>query len=139
MKYTKRTAKICFELIVIVLLIVSIALLVANLVGIRREYTINDILQTKFDDISYVKTGGASRQDEGYPVSKFINEYSQTKVEKYSGNTGSTAHQYFVAYDNNDQVLFTIVEIGNRNLLYISKGTFNINENNSSKLYQKIY
>lgn len=134
----KRTTKICLASVLVALFITSIVILVINLIGTHGEYSVKDILQTNFDNISYVKTGGASNQDEDYPVSKFINEYGDIKVEKYSGSTGSTAHQYYVAYDSNDQVLFTIVEIGNKNLLYISKGVFDINENNSDKLYQKI-
>lgn len=133
----KKATRICLVLILSILFVASIIILVANLIGSREEYTVKDILQTKFDNISYVKTGGASHQDEDYSVSKFINEYSDVKVERFSGDTGSTTHQYFVAYDSSDQILFTIVEIGNRNLLYISEGTFNIDEDNSDKLYQK--
>lgn len=134
----KRITKICLTSTLVILFLVSIIIIILNLVGAHREHTIEDILQTNFDDISYIKTGGAHYQDEDYPVSKFTSEYGHIKVEKFSGGTGSTAHQYFVAYDSNNQILFTIVEIGNRNLLYISKGTFNINEDNSDKLYQTV-
>ena len=138
MRHTKRTTKLCLVSILIILLATSIVILVINLFQAHREYAIEDILQTSFNDISYIKTGGASQQDEDYSVSKFINEYGNIKVKKFSGDTGNTAHQYYVAYNSNNQALFTIVEIGNRNLLYISKGVFNINENNSDKLYQKV-
>ena len=131
MKHMKRTAKICFVSVFTILLITSLTILVINLIEAHREYSIEDILQTKFDNISYIKVG-----EEDYPVSEFINEYGNVKVKKFSGNIGSTTHRRLVAHDSNGQALFTLVEVGNRGLLYISKG-FNTNENNSD-LYQTI-
>ena len=101
-----------------------------------KSGTIEEILQISFDDIAYMKEGSAAEQPDDYPVADFIRKYRSAVFEHFSGSIGSTAHWYYVAYDQDNQKLFTLVSIGNRELYFISKGSFNIDESYSGKLYQ---
>lgn len=105
----------------------------------EEAVSFKSIVQVNFSDIAYIKTGDAREQKDDCPISDFIKEYGQARFKRFSDSTGSTAHVYFVAYDNNDQILFTLVDIGNRDLVYISRGTFDINEEDTfDKLYKKL-
>ena len=105
----------------------------------KSQGTIEEITGVEFSKINYIKTGGASYLNEDYDVEKFINEYKNLKYKKISGEYGSTAHLYFVCYDANGKVLFTLVEIGNQDKVFIKKGSFDINNDSSSSLYQLDY
>ena len=102
----------------------------------KSQGTIEELTGVKFDEISYIKTGGASEQNENYDVDKFISEYKNLKYKKISGKYGNTSHVYYVCYDDNDKVLFTLVDVGNQDKVFIKKGKFNINKDASSSLYQ---
>lgn len=110
------------------------------LVGCSKTHgTIEEITGVDFSKIDYIKTGSALHLKKGYDVGKFISEYKNLKYKKISGEYGSTAQVYFVCYDANDKVLFTLVEIGNQNKVFIKKGSFDINKDSSSSLYQLGY
>ena len=88
------------------------------------------------NNISYIKTDGDSIQENDYLVDDFIKHYKNLKYKKVNQSTGSTTHLYYVCYNSNDEVLFTLVDIGNKDLIYLKKGLFNINDNNIKYLYQ---
>ena len=108
------------------IIIVSITILVIVLIFLNRAKTIEEILDISFSDIDYVKY-----LDEEISSSEFINEYETKKYKKYSGDIGTTAHDYYIAYDENNNIIFTLVDIGNRNLIFLKKGEFNINDNDN--------
>lgn len=99
--------------------------------------TIEEITGISLSDISYIKTGSAGEQNEYYEVSDFIKEYNDIKYKKNYESYGSTANIYFVCYDLNDEILFTVVEIGNQNKVFIKKGKFDINKDSEECLYQQ--
>ena len=100
--------------------------------------TIEEITGVNFANISYIKTGGGVRQNENYSVDKFVQEYKDMKYKKINGGSaGNTAHQYYVCYGSNNEILFTYVDIGNNNKVCIKKGDFDINRDLNASLYQK--
>lgn len=118
----------------VLVIIVAGAFIVLN--SISKSGTIEEILQINFDDIAYIKEGNVAQQPDDYPVADFIKKYKSAVFEQFSGSIGGTAHRYYVAYDQDNQIVFTLVSIGNRELYFISKGSFDINESYSDKLYQ---
>lgn len=115
--------------------VVIISFLAVLVLRNDNYHTIEEILNININDISYVKTGGALIQDEDYSVDDFIKYYKNLKYKKVNQSTGNTAHIYYVCYDRNDKILFTLVEIGNKGLIYLKNGLFNINDDNGY-LYQ---
>ena len=99
-----------------------------------KEKTIEEITGVNFDDISYIKT-----KDIDYDVNEFISYYQNAKFQKITEkNIGSTTHLYFVCYDNNDNVLFTLVSVGNQDKYIIKKGSYNTNTDSYKFLYQMV-
>ncbi len=103
---------------------------------IKSRGTIEEITGVEFNKIDYIKIGNASNQSEDYDVEKFISEYKNLKYKKASGEYGNAAHLYYVCYDVNNEVLFTLIEVGSQNRVFIKKGIFDINKDSSSNLYQ---
>ncbi len=115
----------------IFVILIGIVIIAIFLVLTRRDnnyHTIEEILNINMNNISYVKTGGALIQEDDYLVDDFIKHYKNLKYKKVNQNTGSTAHLYYVCYDYNDKVLFTLVEIGNQDLIYLKNGSFDTND-----------
>lgn len=102
----------------------------------KTQDTIEGITGVDFNKISYIKTGGALNQSNDYDVEEFITEYKNLKYEKISGEYGNTGHVYYVCYSDNNEVLFTLVDVGSQDKVFIKKGKFDINEDASSSLYQ---
>ena len=102
----------------------------------KSQGTIEEITGVDFNKINYIKTGSALNQNEDYDVEEFISEYKNLKYKKISGEYNGTTHLYFLCYDANDKVLFTLVDIGNQDKVFIKKGSFDINKDASSSLYQ---
>ena len=102
----------------------------------KTQGTIEDITGVKFESINYIKSGGALNQSSNYDVEQFISKYKNLKYKKISGKYGSTTNIYYVCYDDSDNILFTLVEIGNQNKVFIKKGIFDINRDTSYSLYQ---
>ncbi len=94
----------------------------------KKTKTIEEILNIKLENISYIKTGGFDNINEYYNVNDFIEKYQNNKYKKISGEYGSTTHIYYVCYDTDDNIIFTLVDIGNQDKVFIKKGTFDINE-----------
>lgn len=126
--------KVIFPFLILIGIVIIAILLVFTLRN-NNYHTIEEILKININDISYVKTGGALIQEDDYSVDDFINNYKNLKYKKVNKSTGSTAHVYYVCYDYNDKILFTLVEIGNQGLIYLKNGSFNINDDNGY-LYQ---
>ena len=112
-----------------------VILLCIALTGCSKNMTIEEITGIDFNQIDHIRTGFASSINENYDVEEFTNNYKNLKYQKISGGYGNTAHKYFVCYDSNNEVLFTIVDIGNQGKYFIKKGEFDINKD-SSNLYQ---
>ena len=108
----------------------------SNKSNMTSNITIEEITGVNFSEILYIKTGDALNHNEDYSVKQFIEEYKNLHYIKITGSIGSTAHTYYVCYDANDEVLFTLVDIGNQDKFYIKKGNFDINEDNTNNLYQ---
>ncbi len=106
------------------------------LVGCNKtSKTIEEITGVSLDDISYIKTG--NNVDNDYDVDTFIEEYKDLKFTKTSGNIGNTARKYYVCYNSDNEVLFTLVDIGNQDKFFIKKGFFDI-EKDSKKFQYKL-
>ena len=119
------------------ILVIIILIMCFMVVGCSNSHgTIEEITGIEFNKIKYIKTGGALNQNEDYDVNDFINEYKDLKYKKISGGYGSTTHLYYVCYDANDKVLFTLIDVGNQNKFFVKKGTFDIKKDASSNLYQ---
>ncbi len=99
----------------------------------KSEGTIEEITGVSFNKINYIKANGSL-----YNVEEFISEYKGLNYKKISEKAGSTRHFYYVCYDSNDKILFTLVDIGNQNKYYIKKGKFDINKDALNSLYQLI-
>jgi len=99
----------------------------------KSEGTIEEITGVNFDKISYIKANGSL-----YNVEEFISEYKNLKYKKTSIKVGSTTHFKFECYDNNDEILFTLIDVGNQDKVFIKKGKFDINKDASKSLYQLI-
>ena len=114
------------RIIIVSVAILVIALIIFTFFFLNRAKTIEEILDISFSDIAYVM-----HFDEEISLSEFVNEYKTKKYEKYSVDIGTTAHDYYIAYDENNNIIFTLVDIGNRNLIFLKKGEFNINDNDN--------
>ena len=99
----------------------------------KKSMTIEEITGINFNEIDHIKTGDAWSQNENYDVNKFINEYKNLKYKKFKEGTGSTAHTYYVCYNSDNEVLFTLVDIGNQGKYFIKKGSFDINKDSSNR------
>ena len=102
----------------------------------KSVMTIEEITGVDFSNISYVKTGITGDKD--YDIDLFVNYYKDLKYEKISGDYGNTAELYFICYNSFDEVLFTLVEIGNQDKVFIKKGSFDINGDSSYNLYRLV-
>ena len=123
--------------VLIIIIVVTSFFIVYNKFTNEKIKTIQEITGIDFNDISYIKTGGALKQNEDYPVNEFIQEYKNLKYKKLNDRSmGSTTHLYFVCFNSDNEVLFTLVEIGKQDKVFIKKGIFNINEDPYSSLYQ---
>ena len=94
---------------------------------VESEGTIEEILGIDLDDIDHIKTGGALEQNSDYPVEDFIEEFGGREYNKANKSEGNTSHTYYVGYDEFDEVLFTLVDVGNQNLVFLKEGEFDIN------------
>ena len=124
-------------IISIILVILLSALVFVILVRNQKGRTIEEITGVNFSDISYVKYGGAMSLSSDYDLNEFISLYRNNKYKKINEAYGNTTHLYIICYDLNDEVLFTLVDVGNSNKIFIKKGSFNINKD-SKKLYQLV-
>ena len=102
----------------------------------KTHKTIEEITGVEFDKISYIKTG--ENQAQYYDVEEFINEYQNLEYKKITGEYGNTTHMYFICYDADDKILFTLVNVGNQDKVFIKKGSFDINSDAKENLYQLI-
>jgi len=104
----------------IIMVLVSVIVLII-LGGILLFYgnskTIEEILDIRFDDISSVYVDEIE-----YPKDEFIKNYGKKKYRiKNLSDIGNTTHFTFVCYDSKGEVIFTLVDIGNRGLIYLQK------------------
>lgn len=67
--------------------------------------------------IAYIK------DSEGEVLEKevFLEKLNKYKYKRYTGSLGSTSRRSFEFYDASDKLLFILTDVGNRNLLQISK------------------
>ena len=114
---------------VVILVIILFSLIFLNT---RRSKTIEEILKVNFDDIAYIKTN--SDGDTNYDVNKFIKKFGDKKYKTFKGLKGSTANLRYTCFNNDGKVIFTLVDVGNKNLIILIKN----DSNSSANLYQQI-
>ena len=102
----------------------------------KNVQTIEQITGVSFKDISYIKTGNATIQDNDFDVNAFINRYKKRKYKKTKGTIINNSQKYLVCYNANDEVILTVVEIDDE-MTFIKKGSFDINKDASTSLYQR--
>lgn len=110
---------------------VLVVVLIVIIFNVRNGQTIEKILKINFDDIAYIKTN--SNEDDNYDVDLFIKEYRNKKYKGFYGSKGSTANLSYICYDSNGKVIFTLVDVGNQNLIMLIK-----NDSKISSLYQQV-
>ncbi len=124
-------------IIALAVITVTLALFIFNWSRGRTGKTISEITGVNFNKIAYVKAGEPLKQDEDINIKEFIKLFKRHKF--YNPKTtdiGSTAHYYYVAYDKDNNILFTVVMVGNQGLVFIKKGSFDINKDRNDNLYQ---
>ena len=114
---------------VVILAIILFSLIFLNT---RRSKTIEEILKVNFDDIAYIKTN--SNGDTNDDVNKFIKKFRDKNYKTFKGLKGSTANLRYTYFNNDGKVIFTLVEVGNKNLIILIKN----DSNSSDNLYQQI-
>lgn len=102
-----------------------------------KNGTIEEIININFNDIAYIKTGDSLVQNSFYDVDKFTKSYKNIKYKRVFGSYNSNYHTYYVCYDSNNNILFTLVETENENKVIIKKGKFDISFDSNS-LYQEV-
>ena len=139
--------KTLFFVLIFIILVVAgcgIFFLVRGIIDNQKEGDLGHILKNQLNgreikksDIKYIKSGDPFDQNEDYSVAEFIDSFWDKNYKpRDNGRIGSTAHSYYVAYDKNDQILFTLVDVGNRGLCYIKAGSFNISDDNHEFLFR---
>lgn len=114
---------------VVILVIILFSLIFLNT---RRSKIIEEILKVNFDDIAYIKTN--SNGDTNYDINKFIKKFGDKKYKTFKGLKGSTANLRYTCFNNDGKVIFTLVDVGNKNLIILIKN----DSNSSANLYQQI-
>ena len=104
------------------------------LTGCKKDAkTIEEITSISFNDI---KTVRVSNNYDEYDLNKFINDFKDLEFQKANDSYGNTAQIKYICYDSNDNVLFTIVDIGNQDKYFIKKGEFNLSTDWKDSLYE---
>ena len=116
---------------VFISILVLVVVLIVIIFNGSNGQTIEKILKINLDDIAYIKTN--SNEDDNYDVDLFIKEYRNKKYKKFDGSKGSTTNLRYICYDNDNQILFTLVDVGNQNLIMLIK-----NDSKVSSLYQQV-
>jgi hypothetical protein len=131
-----ETIKSKYKLLIIAtVLIISCILMIFAINNMINTNTIEKLTNVNFNKISYVKTGGALEQNQKMTINDFTSLFKDIKFKKSDvPNIGSTANIYYVCYDKNDNALYTVVDIGNRNLYFIGEG----NNREEFKLYEAL-
>ncbi len=124
-------SKKMFGCMLIVVFIVSIIAVALFFNRTPKTQTIEEILNINLDDIDYIQINGENE----YPVDEFKNIYRNIKLKKVNMEHGNSAQIYFEAYDKNKELIFTLIDIGNNNLIYLKTGTFDTGKD-KKYLYQ---
>ena len=114
---------------VFIAVLVLVVVLIVIIFNVRNGQTIEKILKINLDDIAYIKTNS----DQDYNVDLFIKEYRNKKYKGFYGSKGPTANLSYICYDSNGKVIFTLVDVGNQNLIMLIK-----NDSKISSLYQQV-
>ncbi len=124
-------------ILIIIIIFILLLIFFSFFMFSKKNKTIEKILNIDMNNIAYIKVGNSLAQDDDYPVANFISTYKNAEFKKVNQDIGNTAHLYYVCYNAQNEVLFTLVEIGNQNLVFLKKGIFNINDKDNY-LYQLI-
>ena len=101
--------------------------------------TIESITGVSFDDIAYVKSGGALGQTLDYDKDEFIKEYRNKRYHKINKKySDDKSHDYYVCFDKNDNILFTLVETRTNDEVFIKKGKFSIVRDSETSFYKTV-
>ena len=136
------------KVIILVIVIIMIAIAICFDIGAdnyTESYTIEELINIKFEDIKKVKYEEVSDIDiekfiEEYKNAKFIETNDNKKYEsKYKDTQESFEINHYSCYDKEDKLLFTIsYTVYEGNKLY---QIYNKNDNvyvNADKFYKKI-
>ena len=126
--YNKFKKKIVFILLpVLFLIIIPIIIRISwwneNRILYGKSYSIEELFNVNLDNVAYSECYGKQSSTSADELGKI-----KLKEVKKIKTVGSTANSKYIVYDNNMNILFEWVEIGNRDLIKID-----------GKLYQKQY
>ena len=63
------------------------------------------------------------RAEDGSPVRpEALSDYYEARYKRFRGETGNTAHFTWFFYDENGRELFSLTDLGNRNLVRVTVG-----------------
>ncbi len=94
----------------------------------NRPVTLSQITNIDFGQISYVTLS----YEDGNKYEEFVQTYQNVKFKKKNlSNYGSTASRTYTVYDKENNFLFEVVELGNRNLILVQI-------NGEKQLYQQV-
>ena len=114
--------------------ILSLILLIICLISIgcgKKSGTIEELINVNFNEIDHIKY-----ESQDYDVKKFVKEYKNIEFTKISDGIGSTRHSYFRCYNSKNEIIFTLVSVGNQEKYFIKKGEFDVNKDTKKYLYQ---
>ena len=109
----KKRYFICGGLI----LLVVIAVMFIKTEIFLQAQSFDALTEKKSETIAYIKDS----KGEVLEKEAFLEKLNKYTYKRYKGNIGSTSHRSFEFYDASDKLLFTLTDVGNRNLLQISK------------------
>lgn len=97
----------------VVILSIAEAIVIAGFLIYRESarLTFDDITNNLFSQYDHANWSDNANHYEGLEL------YVSCKFEPYSGDLGSTAHRKCLFYDVDDNLLFEITGIGNRNII----------------------
>lgn len=126
--YNKFKKKIVFILLpVLFLILIPIIIRISwwneNRILYGKSYSIEELFNVNLDNVAYSECYGKQSSASADELGKI-----KLKEVKKIKTVGSTANSKYIVYDNNMNILFEWVEIGNRDLIKID-----------GKLYQKQY
>jgi rRNA maturation protein Rpf1 len=98
--------------------------------NIKFENMIPQNLTAKTDHINHVTSNGKTERLSDEDFDKQLGYYKNASYRLYVGDTGSTARYTMDFCDKDDKVLFTITDLGNRDLIVVEI-------NGSRIVYQK--
>ena len=119
----------------IILLFVGITLItIAGIIYSNyQKETFEHITKIDLQRVSFCESNSKKIE-----LNDFLDEFGNVKFKKSKENIGSTAHQRYLCFDDANQLLFTVVDIGNKGLVYITVGEYDASNQERLQVYKKV-